>query len=202
VGLRSDFSGAEASMTFKDLLPLGFAVGVALPLMAACGSNAIATSPSPRPASSTTQPISSPTPVPQISAQGRFTWTSIASARPLCNEITRQVGQSWPLWLGIAFNGDAVTLSLAEGQGPPGPFDDAPAVFAGVRSGNIVSASRTQANLGGMSCPGDLAITPQLGGELTATLAGNAISGEYTEVYGTGIDQVTFAFSFHATVAE
>jgi hypothetical protein len=53
-----------------------------------------------------------------------------------------------------------------------------------------------------MACPGDASITPEVGGELTATLAGNEISGQYTEVYGSGVSQVTFLFTFYASLVE
>jgi hypothetical protein len=97
-------------------------------------------------------------------------------------------------------NGDAVTLSLADG--PPDPFGDGPAIFTGTRNGDAISASRGPENRGGMACPGDASITPEVGGELTATLAGNEISGQYTEVYGSGVSQVTFLFTFYASLVE
>ena len=172
--------------------------GVVLFLLAACSSNSQGPAlPSPSPSPTATQPAQSPS--PQTPANGRFTWTSIVSSRTLCGDITRQVGQSWPLWFSMVSDGDAVTISLSEG--PADPLGDGPAIFRGTRSGDTISASRSQANLGGLACPGDGSITPEVGGDLTATLAGNEISGQYTAIYGAGANQVTLLFGFGASLS-
>ena len=134
-------------------------------------------------------------PSPAGAANGSSTWTMASSSRSLCPEIERQVGETFELWLGMKLSGDAVTLSLAEG-----PEDPTAANFVGLRHGDVISASRSLVNLGGFGCPGDLTVTPQVGGALTATVTATGIEGEYTEVYGTGANQVTFGFSFRATL--
>ncbi len=42
-------------------------------------------------------------------------------------------------------------------------------------------------------------VTRQTGGDLSATLTGDAIDGDYTEVYGSGADAVTFRFHFRVS---
>jgi hypothetical protein len=41
-----------------------------------------------------------------------------------------------------------------------------------------------------------------VGDDLTATLAGNEISGQCTEAYGSGVNHVTFVFTFYASPLE
>src|SRR5262245_30223584 len=155
---------------------------------------------SPLPAQPSPPQIQPPRPFVQAAgSNGSFTWVSIPGSRPLCTEITGQVGQSWSLWLQIEEVGDDVTLTLAEGPLPPGPFDEAPATFTGQRQANVITASRT-GPMGGMACRRDAGITPQTGGELTATISDKQIASEYTEIFGTGAMQVTFAFRFEATL--
>src|SRR5262245_3804094 len=96
-------------------------------------------------------------------------------------------------------NGDAVTLTLSETPLPPGPLDDPPATFKGTLQGNNITASQTGV-MGGMSCPTDAGPTPQVGGDLKATISGNQITGQFSAIYGTGPGQVTFVFSFQATL--
>jgi hypothetical protein len=74
--------------------------------------------------------------------------------------------------------------------------------FVGTRKGEAISPSRRQENLGGVACPGDASITPEVGGDLTATLARNEISGQYTAACGSGVNQVTFVFTFYASLLE
>src|SRR5205807_2474275 len=109
----------------------------------------------------------------------------IVTTRPMCKEITSQVGETWSLWVQLESNGDAVRLTLAEGPLPPGPLDDAPAVFTGTRQENAIVAVRT-GGFGGMACPGDAGITAQVGGDLTATISGDRIVGDYADIFGTG----------------
>jgi len=130
-------------------------------------------------------------------ANGRFTWASISASRPLCVEITRQIGESWSLWLTLESQRDGVVMTLAEGPPDSAPPAEAPAVFTGTRNGNSISAIRTLPN-GGLACPFDRVITPLVGGELSATLSGADIRGEYMEVYGAGRDRVVATFSFEA----
>jgi hypothetical protein len=161
-------------------------------LWAGCGNQGSSpASPTPQ-----LQLSSAPAPSPAtMTANGRFTWTSIDGPRSLCRELTSQVGQSWPLLVGIRSDGQSVTLTLSEG--PVDPLGDAPAVFGGSQSGETILASRIAPN-GGMACPRDSSITPLVGGDLTATLSGREISGDYTEIYGTGADRETFHFHFVA----
>lgn len=68
------------------------------------------------------------------------------------------------------------------------------------RSGNVISASRSKVNLGGIACPMGGAFADEVGGELTATVVGNEIFGEYNQIFGNGANQATFVFSFRATL--
>lgn len=134
---------------------------------------------------------------------GTFTWTSIqAPGRTMCAALTSQVGHSWPLYLNVKHSGDSVTI-LANEDAPPDlndPIDYAPDTWVGTLIGDTVSAS-LQAPNGGMACPSDTSITPETGGVMTATVSGGQIAGNFTAVYGTGANQVTFSFSFHAGFA-
>jgi len=47
---------------------------------------------------------------------------------------------------------------------------------------------------------GDASVTPQTGGALSATIADGRVAGQYTEVFGQGELQVTFVFTFEATL--
>ena len=135
---------------------------------------------------------------PPGTARGRGTvsWVSISSpGRTLCSEITRQVGQTYPLWLTMATAEADVTLELS--HEPPSPLGDPPSVFKGQLAGSDISA-RSTGTFGGLSCPTDTTITPQTGGALTAKLTDGSIGGEYTEVYGTGDSQIVFLFHFEA----
>ena len=128
---------------------------------------------------------------------GTFTWVSATATRPLCPEITSQIGGSWPLWIGMKIEGSSVTLLLSEGPPSNDPMDEGPAVFRGTIVGNSITAS--DASLaGGFACPADKSITREIGGDLTANVSGNTITGEYTTVYGSGADAVTLLFRFDA----
>jgi hypothetical protein len=145
--------------------------------------------------------VVAPAPTPTAAANGSVVWTEIRGSRTLCSEITRQVGHRYPLWLSIRSEGGSVTLSLFH-EGPPdgNPLADPPGVFTGSRSGNEIRAVYS-GPMGGMACPTDRSITPQTGGDLSATVSGDRISGEYTEIYGSAADQVTFVFRFEASFA-
>jgi hypothetical protein len=131
-------------------------------------------------------------------ASGTVTWASIKTARSLCNEITSQVGQTYSLWLTAQLESTPVVLELAH-HSPEDLFADPPGVFRGERTGDHIVASYA-GPMGGLACRGDSAITQQVGGTLNATVASDEVSGDYTEVYGTGPDEVTFVFQFHATL--
>ena len=161
-------------------------------ICAGCNGGGLPAQPSP-------QPTAHAPFVPAPGSNGSFTWVSIIGSRPLCKEITSQVGQTWSIWFVMDADGDAVTLTLSESPLPPNPFDEPPARFRGIRQGNAIVASRT-GPMGGMACPQDAGITPQTGGDLTATISGNQIAGEYTEIFGTGPGQVTFVFRFQAAL--
>ena len=127
---------------------------------------------------------------------------AIRTNRTLCPGLEQQVGHSWQIWVKMQTTDANVKIFISETSlDNPSPLDDPPAVFEGTRSGNTVTASRAAVNLGGMACPSDGRITPQTGGALTATIVGAEMSGEYTDVFGTGGDQVTFVFTFRATLA-
>ena len=138
-----------------------------------------------------------PTPGAAQSRNGTVTWASIQTTRALCPEITNQVGHSWPLWLSMEINNSSVLLRLAHEPPTHDPLADPPAVFRGRLSGDSISAVNTGI-LGGFACSKDPSVTPQTGGDLTATLSEHRISGEYTEIYGSGANTVTFLFRFHA----
>lgn len=164
-------------------------------ICAGCNDGGLPTRPSP-------QPLPPPAPfVPAPGSNGSFTLLAIIASRPLCPQLTSQIGMTWSLWVAMDTDGDAVTLTLSESPLPPGPFDDPPARYKGVREGNVIVASRI-GPMGGMACPLDLAITPQVGGDLTATISGNQIAGEFRETFGTGADAVTWVSRFQATLPE
>ncbi len=120
----------------------------------------------------------------------------------MCAELTSQVGHSWPLYLNVKRSGDSVTI-LANEDAPPNPndpIDYSPDKWVGTLAGGSVSASLDAPN-GGMSCPADASVTPETGGVMTATVSGGRISGNFSAVYGTGTNQVTFLFSFEAGFA-
>jgi hypothetical protein len=130
---------------------------------------------------------------------GSFTWVSIDTSRPVCKEITVQVGRSWPIWVTLEGDADSLTLLISESPLPGGFLDDPPAKYQGRRQGSTLVMSRT-APMGGMACPGDGAITPQTGGDLTVTISGHELAGEFRETYSDGIRVTTFRFTFHATI--
>jgi hypothetical protein len=131
--------------------------------------------------------------------RGRAKWTEVHATRSLCGEITRQVGDSYPLWLKHAENGPSIILYLSHDVpiDDRGPLDDAPEMFTGTQEGDSITASFT-GYPGGLGCPTDRQSMPQVGGELRATVAAGVISGEYTEVYKLGDAQVTIVFQFRA----
>lgn len=138
-------------------------------------------------------------PVEVAPGRGRAKWTEIHATRSLCSEITRQVGDSYPLWLKHEENGPLIILYLSH-DGPidgRGPFDDAPGMFTGSRDGDSITASFT-GYPGALSCPGDRQSAPMVGGELRATVTAGVISGEYTEVYRLADAQVPIVFQFRA----
>ena len=126
---------------------------------------------------------------------GSATWTGIDTALPLCREIRDQVGDRYPLIIKVdtnAFNG--AVLALAHHGGGD---DDSGEVYRGTRFGNAIRASAPGLGMG-YGCPADPVVTPQTGGELTASLNAGGIEGDYTEVYGSGEDRVVFRFHFQA----
>ncbi len=167
-----------------------------------CGDTAApptqpSTLPSPVSASPTPAP---PSPGAPTWLTGSFTWTSIVASRSICSELTGQVGGSWPLSLGVQRDGDSVTLLIAEGP-PPDPRDplaDPAEKFVGTQKGDTITAAIQDPNAA-MGCPADAAPTPETGGSLTAVVAGEKISGTYTEVYGSGAGEVTFTYAFNAS---
>ena len=159
----------------------------------ACGSPGLPTSPG--------QPV--PALTTAAGATGTLTWTEIRSSRPLCSEITRQVGSTYPLWLKYEEKGSTVVLSFSQ-DGPVetlDPMADAPEVFTGSIDGNAINATFT-GYPGGLACPGDTTETRQTGGTVKATFSGSLMDGEITDIYGTGEGQVMFVFRFRVTVAE
>ncbi len=135
---------------------------------------------------------------PAPAANGTMTWTSIATTRTLCNDLTKQVGTTYPLWLQLQSQGNSVILKLSH-DGPIGPPPDDPSgTWEGTRTGDVINAAY-KGPMGGLACPSDVDITPQTGGELTATSSASTLSGRYTEVYGTGSDAVTLIFRFQAS---
>jgi hypothetical protein len=128
------------------------------------------------------------------------TWIGIDTSRTLCHEITGQVGTTYPLWLILKSDGAAVTLRLSH-DGPVSDdqtVDDLGYTFAGTRHADAIRAVWTDP-VNGLGCPGDSSVMRRVGGELSGTISSNEIAGEYTEVYGTGADQVTFVFRFRAS---
>jgi hypothetical protein len=97
--------------------------------------------------------------------------------------------------------GDDVMLTMSEIPLPVGPLDEGPARFTGSRRGDRVVAARLPP-FGGMACPGDGRVTRQTAGTLTATITGDEIAGELTEIFGSGSDQITFGSRFRATLPE
>ena len=166
-------------------------------LCAACGDKG-----HPTPSASSPLPTA-PTGPSGTGPNGTFTWISIQTTRPVCPEIGGQVGGSWRIWVKLQTNGSEVTLLMSETSlDNPDPMDDGPSVFKGTRSGNAITAALAPINLGGWSCPGDAGITSETGGDLTATIDGQHLSGLYSNVYGTGPNQVTAFFKFQATLPE
>ena len=150
-----------------------------------------------RSATATKSPASSPTatvtplgPSSSLTGTGSVTWTSITTTRALCPEIRNQVGSSYSLMVTVATQGSQVVLTLDH-------HDDTPGTYVGTLSGSSIRAAY-QGPLGGLACPSDTTVTPETSGDLTATLSANAITGQYTEVYGSGADAVTFGFEFEA----
>jgi hypothetical protein len=166
-------------------------------VLAGCGGTST-TTPSPTQTPPPPASVTSGIPVDQaeFSGTGSFTWISISATRPLCEAITRQLGQSWPLWITMNANGNVVKLQLSEE-----PDLAEVAIFEGTREGDAISASRKNLNMT-FACPQDTFGTPQTGGDMSAFLAGREISGTYTEVFGSGRAQVTATFNFHAGLAE
>jgi hypothetical protein len=110
-------------------------------------------------------------------------------ARPL-PEITNQIGQSWNLYAKLTIQGSSVFLSLGEEP-------DAPWVYRGTIEGAEIRAS---GNPGfGFACPGDPVVTPQTGSDLTGTLSGRTLSGQWTDIYGDGNGAVRFTYGFQVT---
>jgi len=72
----------------------------------------------------------------------------------------------------------------------------------GIETGGFALASSItavyQGPFGGLACPSDASVTPETRGDLTATLTSGGIAGQYTEVYGSGPDSVTFHFVIQA----
>jgi len=58
-----------------------------------------------------------------------------------------------------------------------------------------------QGPFGGLACPSDTSVTPETRGDLTAKLVSGALTGQYTEVYGSGPDAVTFHFAIQARLS-
>jgi hypothetical protein len=125
------------------------------------------------------------------------TWVSVSATRPLCPEILGQVGTTYPLWITMQIDGASVTLTLAHDPPSNDPMAEGPGIFRGTINGTSISASYV-GPFGGFACRGDVSITRQTGGNLTATLSGNAIAGEYTEIFGEGTAAVTNLFRFTA----
>ena len=133
---------------------------------------------------------------------GTLTWTEIRATRPLCAEITRQVGTSYPLWFKYEEDRPSVVLSFSH-EGPVenlDPMADPPEIFTGSIDGNVITASFT-GYPGAFACPGDGSATPQTGGALKATIASGVMEGEIADIYGTGDAQVTMVFRFRVAFA-
>lgn len=146
---------------------------------------------------STSTSTSTPTPSPSVlsgnyKGQGTFTWQSIQTSRTLCPEITGQVGESWPLYVTLQITGSSVRLSMAEDPTEP-------EVFTGTVSGSAITASGNPA--GGFACPQDATVTPQVSSALTATTSQAGISGQWTETYGSGADEIALYYHFEANLA-
>jgi hypothetical protein len=138
-----------------------------------------------------------------VGPNGTFTWMSIQTTRAVCPEIATQIGGSWRIWVKLQTNGSEMTLLMSETNlDNPDPMDDGPAVFKGTRSGNTITATLAPINLGGWACPGDAGITPETAGDLKATIDGQNLSGQYSNVYGTGPNQITAIFKFQAVLPD
>jgi len=140
-------------------------------------------------------PLAIPSPEPPASLNGSVKWTSIATSRALCKEITNQVGDSWPVRLAMASIGDVVRVDIWEGP----PEWEAPAEFDGTRRGEMVTAVRNNRSPLVMSCPPNMTAA-QTGGDLAMTITGKEVAGTYTEVYGTDRDRMTWYFEFRGTL--
>jgi hypothetical protein len=173
-------------------------VGLAVALAGCKGSSPPATTLAPTPVF--INPLPAPMPIPSppapASNNGTVTWISIVTSRALCNEITKQVGDSWRVRLAMSSSGNLVRVSIWEGP----PEWEPAAQFDGVRDGDVVTAARNKESPSILACPRDLAGTPQTGGDLTMTISGNEVTGKYSEIFGTGPDRATFNFSVQATL--
>ncbi len=120
----------------------------------------------------------------------------------MCSALTGQVGQSWPLYIHVEQSGDAITLLFSEDAppDPTDPFAGPPEKFVGTRTGDSITATLVEPSEA-MGCPSDAAPTPETGGQLTAAVSGNQISGDFTDVFGTGAAEVKFLFHFTAAFA-
>jgi len=87
-------------------------------------------------------------------------------------------------------DGSSVVLTLDH-------HDDEPGTYVGTIAGGSITAVY-QGPFGGLACPSDTSVTPETRGDLTATLTSGGIAGQYTEVYGSGPDSVTFHFVIQA----
>ncbi|HEX4440136.1 MAG TPA: hypothetical protein VH854_08700 [Thermoanaerobaculia bacterium] len=148
-------------------------------------------------ATATPTPITVPSPTvtplgpnSTLTGTGSVTWTSITTTRTLCPDIRNQLGSSYSLTVSLKAQGSGVILTLDH-------HDDTPGTYLGTLAGSSIRAAY-QGPFGGLACPSDASPTPQTSGNLVATLSANAINGQYTEVYGTGADAVTFGFEFQA----
>lgn len=154
-------------------------------------------------ATATRAPVASSTPTAtptapsgglNLSGTGSATWTSIVTTRPLCPELRNQVGTSYSMRITVRTSGASAIVTLQF------PDDEAPGTYAGTIAGDQIRAEY-QGPFGGVACPGDSVVTPQTGGGLSARLSADAVDGEYSAVYGSGPDDLTFHFTFHARLA-
>jgi hypothetical protein len=168
--------------------------GLIVSVLAACSDGSLPTPSAPSGSQPPGVEPRSPVDRAGMPSNGSFTWISVSATRPLCEFITRQLGQSWSLWVKMDTTGNAVRLQLSEE-----PDLTEAAIFEGSRTGDAISASRKNLNMV-FGCPQDPFGTPQTGGEMTARLVGQDISGTYTEVFGSSLGQVTSTFTFHASL--
>ena len=136
---------------------------------------------------------------PAPASSGTVTLSAVRSQQPQCDFYTSRVGRTEPLWLTMESTGESVRLTLsANGPQEVGPEGEPLSFFVGSRRGDVVEAEYKGPLSRQLICSPNGDFAREVGGMLIATISGNEISGEYTEVYGNGSRAVTFVFRFSA----